>query len=75
MIVVMKEYQGQGYMRKVLEIAYEEGRKRHCPVVLDTDAVLKRDKYTHLGMKCMRERQVGDGSCFYDMVWESKRNE
>ena len=75
MLAVTKEYQGQGYMRKVLEIAYSEARKHHCSVVLDTDAILKRDKYMHLGMKCVGERKVGDGSCFYDMVWEGDWNE
>lgn len=30
-------------MRKALEIAFKEGEKRHCPVMLDTDAELKRD--------------------------------
>ena len=57
-------------MSKVLEIAYDETEKRHCPVVLETDAVLKRAKYMHLGMKCVGERKLGDGSCLYDMVWD-----
>ena len=51
MVAVVKPYQGQGYMRKVLEIAFEEGRKGNCPVYLDTDAKLKRDKYVHLEMR------------------------
>lgn len=35
MVAVTKDYQGQGYMRKLLEIAFEEGRKHGMPVVLD----------------------------------------
>ena len=53
MVAVRKEYQGKGFMRKFLEIAFEEGRKQALPVVLDTDAVLKKTKYEHLGMKCV----------------------
>lgn len=51
MVAVRKEYQGKGFMRKLLEIAFEEGRRQAVPVVLDTDAVLKKEKYEHLGMK------------------------
>lgn len=55
-------------MRKVLEIAFEEGRKRGCPVLLETDAVLKRDKYVHLGMENVRTRKLDDCSYLYDPV-------
>lgn len=71
MLVVRKQYQGQGYMRKALEIAFDEGRKRGCPVLLETDAVLKRDKYVHLGMKNIRTRKLDDSAYLYDLVKES----
>ena len=71
MLVVRKKYQGQGFMRKVLDIAFEDGKKRHCPVLLDTDAVLKRDKYVHLGMKNVQTRKIGEGSYLYDLVKEN----
>ena len=57
MLVVRKQYQCQGFMRKALDIAFDEGRKRGVPVLLETDAALKRDKYVHLGMKNMRTRK------------------
>lgn len=68
LVAVKKEYQGQGYMRKVLDIAFEDGRKRGCPVLLETDAVLKRDKYVHLGMENVRTRKLDDSSYLYDLV-------
>ena len=68
LVAVKKKYQGQGYMRKVLDIAFEEGRKRGCPVLLETDAVLKRDKYVHLGMENVRTRKLDDSSYLYDLV-------
>ena len=40
MLVVRKQYQCQGFMRKALDIAFDEGRKRGVPVLLETDAAL-----------------------------------
>ena len=68
LLVVTEKYQGQGYMRKVLEIAFEEGRKRNCPVYLETDGADKRDKYMSLGMECTGTRKISDGSYLYDLV-------
>ena len=51
LVCVREEYQGQGYMRKALELAFAEGNRLGLPVVLDTDAKLKSDKYRHLGME------------------------
>lgn len=70
MVAVTKEYQGQGYLRKLLEIAFEEGRKHALPVVLDTDAILKRDKYEHVGMKCVTTQRFADGVELYSLVYE-----
>lgn len=70
MVAVTEKYQGQGYMRKLLEIAFEEGRKHAIPVVLDTDAVLKRDKYEHIGMKCVTEQVLANGVELYGLVYE-----
>ncbi|MCR5268443.1 MAG: GNAT family N-acetyltransferase [Lachnospiraceae bacterium] len=70
MVAVRKEYQGQGFMRKLLEIAFEEGRRQAVPVVLDTDAVLKKDKYEHLGMKSVSTQHFAEGVELYGMVYE-----
>ena len=70
MVAVRKEYQGMGFMRKLLEIAFEEGRRQAVPVVLDTDAHLKRDKYEHIGMKCVVTQHFADGVELYGMVYE-----
>ena len=70
MVALRKEYQGKGFMRKVLEIAFEEGRRQAVPVVLDTDAVLKKNKYEHLGMKCAVTQHFSDGVELYGMVYE-----
>lgn len=68
LLAVTKPWQGQGYMRRAIDIAYEEGRRRHCPVVLETDAKLKRDKYVSVGMTCVKERRCTDNVSMFDMV-------
>ena len=52
-------YQGQGYMRKVMEMAFAEGDRLGIPVILETDARSKCDKYLHLGMELASTRRFG----------------
>lgn len=68
MVAVTKPYQGQGYMRKVVDIAFQMGRDRKLPCILDTDGSLKRDKYVHLGMKPAGIRKIGENSYLYDLI-------
>lgn len=70
LVAVRKEFQGKGFMRPLLEIAFEEGRRLALPVVLDTDAELKKAKYEHLGMKCVTTTQFLDGVKLYGLVYE-----
>ena len=68
MVCVREAYQGQGYMRKVMEMAFEEGNRLHVPVVLETDAKSKCDKYMHLGMQLDGVRDVGEIGKLYDLI-------
>ena len=68
LLAVTKPYQGQGYMRKVLGIAFQMGQDRKLPCILDTDGILKRNKYIHLGMKSAGTRKIGENSYLYDLV-------
>ena len=70
LVVVKEEYQGKGFMRPLLEMAFEEGRKLNCPVVLETDAKLKSDKYEHLGMKCVVTSKLTEETTIYTLVYE-----
>ncbi|MCM1126473.1 MAG: hypothetical protein NC429_08360 [Lachnospiraceae bacterium] len=65
---VAKPYQGQGYMRKTLDIAFRAGQERKLPCILDTDGRLKRDKYIHVGMQLAGTRKIEDGLYLYDMM-------
>ena len=68
MLCVRKAYQGRGYMRKAMEIAFQMAQERGVPCILDTDEKLKMDKYCHLGMKLVKTRKVGEKSYMYDLI-------
>ena len=68
LVCVRELYQGQGYMRKVLDIAFAEGDRLGVPVILETDAKSKCDKYVHLGMKLAGVRNIGEFGKLYDLI-------
>ena len=68
LVCVREKYQGQGYMRKVLDLAFAEGNRLHLPVILDTDAKSKCDKYIHLGMQLAGTRRFGECGALYDLI-------
>lgn len=68
LVCVREEYQGQGYMRKVMDIAFAEGNRLGLPVILDTDARSKCEKYMHLGMELAGTRDFGDFGTMYDLI-------
>ena len=68
LVCVREPYQGQGYMRKLMNLAFAEGNRLGVPVVLDTDAKSKCDKYIHLGMKLAGTRRFGEYGMLYDLI-------
>ena len=68
MVCVREAYQGKGYMRKVMEMAFAEGNRLQVPVILDTDAKSKCDKYMHLGMELAGTRDMGEYGTLYDLI-------
>ena len=68
MVCVREQYQGQGYMRKVLDMAFSEGNRLRVPVILETDAKSKCDKYMHLGMELAGTRSFGEYGKLYDLI-------
>lgn len=68
LVCVREQYQGQGYMRKVMNIAFKEGNRLGIPVILDTDAKSKCDKYVHLGMELVGTRHFGEHGVLYDLI-------
>ena len=68
MVCVREKYQGQGYMRRVMELAFTEGNRLGVPVILETDAKSKCDRYIHLGMELAGTRSCGEAGMLYDMI-------
>ena len=68
MLVVRPEYQGQGFMRKILNDVFKYADKKNLPVILDTDDKDKCARYEHLGMKVDRVRNCGDKFHMYDLI-------
>ena len=68
LVCVREKYQGQGYMRKVMDIAFAEGDRLGVPVILETDAKSKCDKYVHLGMELAGTRDIGKFGKLYDLI-------
>ena len=46
LVCVREQYQGQGYMRKVLDLAFAEGDRLGVPVILETDAKSKCNTFS-----------------------------
>ncbi len=72
-IAVAKEYQGQGYMRKMMEYTFAESERLGVPLILTTDDIRKVRMYEHFGMKMMREHIVSDRATYYEMLKEVQR--
>lgn len=67
-LVVLKQYQHQGFMREMMEFVYERAQQFGIMVALETDDKLKAAKYEHLGMILYRVRNCGEGYHIYDMI-------
>ena len=68
LVCVREPYQGQGYMRRVMDMAFSQGDRLGVPVILDTDARSKCEKYLHLGMELAGTRPFGRHGVLYDLI-------
>ena len=75
MLAVRPEYQKQGYMRQMMEYAYDLADALHVPVILDTDDKDKCKRYIHLGMKLDRVRNCTQRLHMYDLIREPQVTE
>ena len=62
LLVVRKDYQGQGYFREMLEEVFDIAKSRGTITVLDTDSINKANKYEHVGMtivdRCVQQSGI-----------------
>ncbi len=68
LVCVREPYQGQGYMRRIMDMAFREGDRLGVPVLLETDAKSKCDKYVHPGMQLAGTRRFGEHGALYDLI-------
>lgn len=71
MLIVRKEYQRQGNMRRMMEYVYKIAETHQVPVILDTDDKDKAARYVHLGMILDRVRNCGERFQMYDLIREA----
>ncbi|MCD7956050.1 MAG: GNAT family N-acetyltransferase [Lachnospiraceae bacterium] len=67
MVAVRREFQGQGFLRVLLEEPFRIAQERKIPCVLDTDTELKVKKYSSCGMKKTAETSIKGGEMMYTM--------
>ena len=51
-----------------MDLAFTEGNRLGVPVILETDAVSKWDRYLHLGMELSGTRRFGPPGALYDLI-------
>ncbi|MCM1543540.1 MAG: N-acetyltransferase [Blautia sp.] len=71
MVVVLREFQGKGFMHKVLEQPFAEADEKNIPCVLDTDTPLKVEKYIRCGMELAGEKKLRHGVSLYAMAYNA----
>lgn len=73
MVVVLREFQGKGFMHRVLEQPFAEAASKGIPCVLDTDTPLKVKKYIRCGMELCSEKKIKQGILLYTMAYNRTR--
>lgn len=75
MIAVSKEYQGKGYLRKLLEDPFALAKEKNIPCVLDTDALVKAQKYMKCGMTLVQEKKISSCTTMYTLSYNDNKSE
>lgn len=69
LVSVKKEYQGKGYLRKLMAEPFALAEKLKIPVILDTDSEYKAIRYEHIGMRVEKDALLESGLHFYTMIY------
>ena len=72
LLAVRKEYQGKGFMRKLLEEPFREAEKHGIACILDTDSEVKASKYMHLGMTCEKKKVLESGLHMFTLSYRKQ---
>lgn len=69
LVMVRREYQGQGYLRKLLQEPFRLADELGIPVILDTDSEVKAAKYEHVGMHADKDLILESGVHMFTMIY------
>ena len=70
LVVVKKEYQGQGYFMQIMNELKQIAQKDQVMMILDTDSELKAQKYMHAGMELVTEKILESGLHMYTLKYD-----
>lgn len=73
MLVIKREYQNKGYMRKLAQIAFDKADELGVPCIVSTDGILKMQKYEHLGFNHYQDRKFKEKVYEHDLVRYPKK--
>lgn len=73
MLVVKREYQNKGYMRKLVQIAFDKADELGVPCIVSTDGILKMQKYEHLGFNHYQDRKFKEKVYEHDLIRYPKK--
>lgn len=68
MLVVKREYQNKGYMRKLIQIAFDRADELGVPCIVSTDGILKMKKYEHIGFEHYQDRKFKEKVYEHDLI-------
>lgn len=70
-VCVRRDCQGERYFRKMMQEIIETAADENIPCILDTDSVLKKDKYVHVGMRVTDHMTLSDGNEMYTLEYRN----
>ena len=73
MLVVKREYQNKGYMRRLVQIAFDKADELGIPCIVSTDGILKMQKYEHLGFNHYQDRKFKEKVYEHDLIRYPKK--
>ena len=74
LVMVRREYQGQGLLRQLLKEPFELADGLGIPVILDTDSEVKAAKYEHIGMRVDKDLILESGVHMFTMIYDKNSN-
>lgn len=74
LLAVKEEHWNQGYMSKMLEAAQEMAKQRGCLLIVETDELIKKEKYSHAGFDLIHTREVGQDRAIFDLCYDPSQD-